>query len=355
MKLLGVTGRLVLFGGNNYNFDLRGFGTTTDSNQVVIVDGWRMNEADQSSSGLSSIAIASVTRIEILRGTGAVLLGEDANGGVIVVTTKAGTPVQRVNSAQLYGSVGSNGLRELRSHTVIASGGIGLDVSANERRSDGHRENFAFSPDSLSATGQSGNDWLRLGVRAGRSNLDTGFSGALTAAQYAANPYPAQSTTAHGSIKTRFSTGWRTEKIQKAESHSATNLKNYQNVWKLGVNQAVATNTTVYAREGRSFRLANVDEFPFTTPGVPWQTQTSRDMALGSRWTLAQSQVNAVLRKATFTEGVYAGKNLALGMANAANHKYYTQAYGCDTATGVTQSIYPEAGRAVTVSLRYKF
>ena len=109
MKLLGVPGRLDLSGGNNYSLDLRGFGATADSNQIVVVDGLRLNEADLSTAGLSSISIDSVERIEVLRGTGSVLYGEGATGGVIVVTTKAGLGVKRVNSAQLYAATGSNG------------------------------------------------------------------------------------------------------------------------------------------------------------------------------------------------------------------------------------------------------
>ena len=44
---------------------------------------------------------------------------------------------------------------------------------------------------------------------------------------------------------------------------------------------------------------------------------------------------------------------LALGIANLTDHKYYTQAFSC--VVGVTNGIYPEPGRSVTASLRYKF
>ena len=45
---------------------------------------------------------------------------------------------------------------------------------------------------------------------------------------------------------------------------------------------------------------------------------------------------------------------LALGIANLTNRKYYTQAYGC-TGAGVTTAIYPEPGRTITASLLFKF
>jgi len=191
MKLLGVPGRLDLSGGNNYTLDLRGFGVTADKNQVVIVDGLRLNEADQSTAGLSSIAIDSVERIEVLRGTGSVLYGEGATGGVIVVTTKAGLGAKRVNVAQLYAATGSNGLQDARANAVLASGGFSMDIAADDRHSDGHRVNFASVSNGLNVTGQWSNDWLRLGARAGQSSLDSGLPGSLTAVQYATDPHQA--------------------------------------------------------------------------------------------------------------------------------------------------------------------
>jgi iron complex outermembrane recepter protein len=47
------------------------------------------------------------------------------------------------------------------------------------------------------------------------------------------------------------------------------------------------------------------------------------------------------------------GGELAVGVNNLTNHKFYTQAFGC--AAGVTGGIYPEAGRSVTASLRLNF
>lgn len=228
---------------------------------------------------------------------------------------------------------------------------------------------------------------------------------------------------------------------------------------------------TAYARLGRSFRLANVDEFSFTNPGAPLRAQTSRDTELGVRWhagpsalelrgyrsalrneigydpagtgpfgpfganvnfdptvrqgleleathavsTTLDLRLNAALRQARFTAGPYDGNNvmlvprrtvalradwrpaaghaisggvvwvsgqsadfrntctiagfatadlryafswskaeLALGIANLTDRKYYTQAFAC-TASGQPTSIYPEAGRTFTASVLYRF
>jgi iron complex outermembrane receptor protein len=416
MRLLGVPGRLDLSGGNNYSLDLRGFGVTADSNQIVVVDGLRFNEADQATAGLSSIPIDSVERIEVLRGTGSVLYGEGATGGVIVITTKAGLGIQRTNSAQLYGAIGSHNLKDARASVLLTSGGFSMDVVADDRRTDGHRDNFASVSNGLNVSGQWSNDWLRMGARAGRNSLGSGLPGALSAAAYAADPYQADpsratSKTDSASIKkentglfveasmgswqlaadanqrskvlhsfsyadpfdydvdasnysmralhngkiasnanafvigydqdawdrtikqstftpvgsraaakssafyikddltfsaagTRVSVGWRTQEMKKAEGNSVTSLNDRLHAWDLGVSQPIQQNITVYGRLGSSFRLPNVDEFSFATPGVPLKAQTSRDLELGARWKLPSGQVEMRLYRNELTNEI---------------------------------------------------
>lgn len=188
MKLLGVPGRQDLYGGGDYALDLRGFGSTSDSNQVVVLDGVRLNEADLGGTRLAGIPIESVERIEVLRGSGAVLYGEGATGGVIVITTKAGNGTVRRKSATLYGGVGSNALRELRANATIVSGGFSLDLHGLRRDTDNHRDNFRSETDGAGLSAQWSNDTVRLGLRHNRDALNTGLPGGLTGAQYAANP-----------------------------------------------------------------------------------------------------------------------------------------------------------------------
>ena len=55
IKLLGVPGRVDFYGGGEYGLDLRGFGGAAASNQVVIVDGIKINEADLSGARMAGI------------------------------------------------------------------------------------------------------------------------------------------------------------------------------------------------------------------------------------------------------------------------------------------------------------
>ncbi|WP_087746480.1 MULTISPECIES: TonB-dependent receptor [unclassified Acidovorax] len=573
MRLLGVVGRQDLYGGGDYALDLRGFGATADSNQAVIVDGIKINEADQGGTRLAGIPIESVERIEVLRGSGAVLYGEGATAGAIIITTKAGAGKERKNSASVYAGAGRNGLREGRANATVAGGGFSVDMSGVKRKADNHRDNFQSDLDGVSVTGQWANDWLRAGVRYAEDRLDTGLPGSLTAAEYAANPRQTTTPGDHASIdnqrttvfaaatlgdwqlaadvghrekqlrsisafgpydydieadnaalrvrhatrlagfdnvfvvgtdhgrwtrdvqgafgsvskatsrafylkddltlpgsRTRLSAGLRTERIEKTSVNTTNGVDDRQNAWELGVSQPLGAAWTVYARLGRSFRLANVDEFGFTNPAVALRPQTSRDTELGARWVAAGTKVdarlyrsaidneigydpngigpfgpfgsninfdptrrqgieinashavsrtvdltaNAALRRSTFRSGPYAGRQvplspnrtlslragwqvspsqrltgginlvssqrpdfanqcrmpgyttadvryayqwrnteLSLGVSNLSDRKFYTQAFGC--VGGITTSIYPEAGRAVTAALRYTF
>ena len=188
MKLLGVIGRLDFFGGGDYGLDLRGFGGTADNNQVVIVDGIRISEADLGGTRLAGIPIESVERIEIVHGSAAVLYGEGATAGAIVITTKGGHGPARANGAELFGAAGSYGVRDVRGSGTLVAGNFALDAAANRRDADNHRDNFRSRTDGASVAGQWRNDGLRVGVRHAIDHLDTGLPGALTTAQYESNP-----------------------------------------------------------------------------------------------------------------------------------------------------------------------
>jgi len=94
-RVLGIPVKLDLFGGGNSIPDLRGYGSTTWSNQVLIIDGVRMNEGDLSNPQINSLPIESIERIEIVRGAASVLYGDGASAGAIIISTKAGLGIAR--------------------------------------------------------------------------------------------------------------------------------------------------------------------------------------------------------------------------------------------------------------------
>jgi iron complex outermembrane receptor protein len=420
MRLLGVPGRQDSYGGGDYALDLRGFGITSDSNQVVVVDGIRINEADLGGTRLAGIPIESVTQIEVIRGSGAVLYGEGATGGVIIITTKSGKGVARENAASIYAAAGSYGLRDGRANATLASGGFSLDVNAMNRDADNHRDNFHSRSNALSAVAQWRNEWLRVGASQSNDDLNTGLPGSLTAGQYASNPrqtntpfdnaqiansktgvfaeadlgewqlianaasrektlrsfyastgdydYDINANTyglravntqkqaaftnrlvlgsdysswsrevfgTYGSLATQSSralyfrdeltlagsntlltVGARTEQINKQISSATSGLADRQNAWELGLRQPLNDLISVYGRVGDSYRLANVDEFAYLSPGAVLLPQRSKDAEFGSTYTASAIKVDARFYRSALINEIGFDRNAGLFGAN---------------------------------------
>jgi len=85
----GVVVRDLLGNGKAAQVDLRGFGETASSNTLVLVDGRRTNEIDLSGVDWAQIPVEQIERIEVLRGPGSVLYGDNAAAGVINIITKS--------------------------------------------------------------------------------------------------------------------------------------------------------------------------------------------------------------------------------------------------------------------------
>jgi len=64
-----------LSGSPNQQVDLRGFGIFADQNTLVLLDGQRISENEQLTVNWSSIPLDAIERIEVMRGSGAVLYG----------------------------------------------------------------------------------------------------------------------------------------------------------------------------------------------------------------------------------------------------------------------------------------
>ena len=108
---------------------------------------------------------------------------------------------------------------------------------------------------------------------------------------------------------TRIGLGWRTERADKHNTAGGS-VDARENAWELGVSHPFGA-ITAYARVGRSFRFANVDEFSFTAPGAILAPQTSRDAELGVRWTHPAGKVEARLYRNDLTHEIGFDPNAA--------------------------------------------
>ena len=70
--------------------DIRGFGDTAPRNVLVLVNERRINSVDISGPDLMQIPVEAIERIEVIRGAGSVLYGDNAVGGVVNIITKEG-------------------------------------------------------------------------------------------------------------------------------------------------------------------------------------------------------------------------------------------------------------------------
>ena len=135
----GVVSRSDTMSGREPVLDLRGFGDTSSSNVVILVDGVRQNEGDMNATVLAWIPVDSIERIEIVRGSGAVLHGEGATAGVINIITSKGLS-EPGGSASL--ALGSNATRDARVSLNTQTGNWRFQVHANAFDTDNHRDSF---------------------------------------------------------------------------------------------------------------------------------------------------------------------------------------------------------------------
>jgi len=131
-----------LFGnnGSNATVDMRGFGADADQNTLVLIDGRRLTDIDLSGVQWSALPLAAIARVEILRGSGAVLYGGGASAGVINIITRS--PLGG-SSAWVSAGAGSYGSVLTQGHANLGGEHAGLSVIATNYTSNGWRDNNA--------------------------------------------------------------------------------------------------------------------------------------------------------------------------------------------------------------------
>lgn len=138
----GIVVRDLLGHGKSAQVDLRGFGETGPYNTLVLVDGRRVNEIDLSGVDWTQIPLEQLERIEILRGTGSVLYGDSAVGGVINIITK-------IPSEKFIAKAGNTlGSYQRHKEEIYVSGGkekIVASLFASHNETDGYRYNNEYN------------------------------------------------------------------------------------------------------------------------------------------------------------------------------------------------------------------
>lgn len=130
------------FYGNNAAYtsiDLRGFGVTGPQNTLILLDGRRLNDFDLSGVQWPAIPLASIERVEIVRGAGSVLYGDGATAGIVNIVTRS--PLTPGKSLEILGRAASYDTLEGQVYASYGGGNFGINGSLHGYESDGYRAN----------------------------------------------------------------------------------------------------------------------------------------------------------------------------------------------------------------------
>lgn len=175
-----------LAGTQNPQIDLRGFGVTGDQNTLVLLDGLRINEADLESAQLSAVPLEAIDRIEIVRGSGAVLYGGGASGGTINIITRRG--VAGESRARALARAGGYGTGEARAGFDRYGETLGGSVAASYEDTKGYRSNSHYRQRGALAKLEARSAQGRIFFHAGADEQSARLPGSLNETEIASDP-----------------------------------------------------------------------------------------------------------------------------------------------------------------------
>ena len=173
--------------------DARGYGLEGGfENLVVTLDGVRLNNIDLAPTLLGHIPLNDIESIEIDKGTGSVLFGDNAGAGVVQIRTRGHQGVD------VAGQIGSFGAQGANVGAGFVGEGVSLSVDADALRADGDADPDVTGHRNDSASralrghlGLNPGNGLSLGLDLATARVDERYVEPLTLAQFQANPYQA--------------------------------------------------------------------------------------------------------------------------------------------------------------------
>lgn len=165
------------------SIDLRGFGGDNPYGKTLIMlDGRRLNRPDMSSVNWLQVPVATVERIEVVRGGGSVLYGDGAVAGVINIITKTGSDRPKAETSIVAGSYG------LHDERVGLSGSedrLTYALNAENQKTFGYRGRSRFSSRSAGMDlTYDAHESLNVSLGLSYNETDFDFPGSLTKVQY---------------------------------------------------------------------------------------------------------------------------------------------------------------------------
>ncbi len=161
--------------------DIRGFGDTSSRNVLVLVNGRKINSTDMSGPDLLQVPLEAVERVEIIRGAGSVLYGDNAVGGIVNIITKKGEGKLSGKVGTVYGSYDRRG-------TDLEISGASHDISyflySKYFDDQGYRQNSdVLAKDLNTRLDYDFSDILSTSFNFGWHEDDSGLPGGLNSAE----------------------------------------------------------------------------------------------------------------------------------------------------------------------------
>lgn len=177
--------------------DMRGYGLENGfQNIVVSINGRRLNNIDNSPQLLSSIPVASIERIEIIKGSGSVAQGDGAMAGVINIVTRD------LHGVDLSIAAGSHGYTQPSLAAGLKEDLFALQVLADNNRSNGFRKKDGTGKRDDSDTNNLSADLklfpleeLELRLGKDRNRIETNYGSSLSRQEFNKKPKTNHSTT----------------------------------------------------------------------------------------------------------------------------------------------------------------
>ncbi|WP_127470597.1 TonB-dependent receptor [Thiomicrorhabdus aquaedulcis] len=177
--------------------DMQGYGSESGHENVqIIVDGVSLNNIDLAPPQLSGIALNSVEEIAIIKGSGAVLYGNGATAGAIIITTNKNFTATEL--AQLGTSYGSNNTTQqtlnVKKTTSVNGFNLLTALNAEAFHTHGSKEiNLDGTRNSTDNTNLAGTFGVQKGVNSATLSLaknqsDVNYPGSMPLTEFKQNP-----------------------------------------------------------------------------------------------------------------------------------------------------------------------
>jgi iron complex outermembrane recepter protein len=176
----GITVRDFSGNASKASIDLRGFGEQGGLNVLVLIDGRKVNEIDLSATDWTQIPLNQVEKIEILRGgTGSVLYGDNAAGGVVnIITKKPSKSKPRWDICTQAGSY------DMNKNSISVDGrenSVSYLLQASRDYTNGYRKNNYYkSDDFFTKLAHDFDSQGEIRLSSGTHKAQFGFPGALS-------------------------------------------------------------------------------------------------------------------------------------------------------------------------------